>query len=63
MWYVCPHPPPHQVVEAARAANAHDFISGFEDGYKTRVGEQAVLYRVFKRVKVSTLADREYQDE
>ena len=37
-----PDSPPHQVVEAARAANAHDFISGFEDGYKTRVGERGV---------------------
>ena len=28
--------------DAARQANAHDFICGFEDGYKTLVGERGV---------------------
>jgi len=28
--------------EAARLANAHDFIQSFDDGYKTRVGERGV---------------------
>jgi len=31
-----------QVVEAARAANAHDFISEFPEGYETLVGERGV---------------------
>ena len=31
-----------QVVEVAKQANAHDFIGGFEDGYKTLVGERGV---------------------
>ena len=31
-----------QVIAAARAANAHDFISHFPDGYATRVGERGV---------------------
>lgn len=30
------------VEAAARAANAHDFISGFPDGYQTTVGERGV---------------------
>jgi ABC-type multidrug transport system fused ATPase/permease subunit len=31
---------PEQVVAAARAANAHDFIDGLPDGYETRLGER-----------------------
>jgi ATP-binding cassette subfamily B protein len=31
-----------EVEAAARAANAHDFIAAFPDGYKTRVGERGV---------------------
>jgi ATP-binding cassette subfamily B protein len=31
-----------EIVNAARAANAHDFISGFPEGYKTQVGERGV---------------------
>ena len=29
-----------EVVAAARAANAHDFIMGFPDGYQTQIGER-----------------------
>eukprot|EP00835_Amoeboradix_gromovi_P006045 NODE_646_length_5582_cov_0.573044.p1 type:complete len:546 gc:universal NODE_646_length_5582_cov_0.573044:3001-1364(-) len=29
-----------EVIEAARMANAHDFISSFQNGYNTRVGER-----------------------
>ena len=29
-----------QVIAAARLANAHDFISSFDEGYQTRVGEK-----------------------
>lgn len=29
-----------EIVEAARLANAHDFITGFSDGYETNVGER-----------------------
>jgi ATP-binding cassette subfamily B protein len=31
-----------EIVQAARAANAHDFIAGFPHGYETRVGERGV---------------------
>ena len=31
-----------QIVEAARSANAHDFISEFPEGYDTIVGERGV---------------------
>ena len=31
-----------EVVAAARAANAHDFVARFPDGYATRVGERGV---------------------
>ncbi|CAH2045069.1 unnamed protein product [Thlaspi arvense] len=31
-----------EVVEAAKASNAHNFISQFPDGYKTQVGERGV---------------------
>jgi len=31
-----------EIVEAAKQANAHDFISAFEDGYKTTVGERGI---------------------
>ena len=31
-----------QVIDAAKHANAHDFISQFEDGYDTLVGERGV---------------------
>jgi ATP-binding cassette subfamily B protein len=31
-----------EVIAAARAANAHDFIMEFPDGYETRVGERGV---------------------
>ncbi|WP_233530961.1 ABC transporter ATP-binding protein [Paenibacillus alkalitolerans] len=31
-----------QIVEAARAANAHDFITSFKDGYDTIIGERGM---------------------
>ncbi|CAH9084545.1 unnamed protein product [Cuscuta europaea] len=31
-----------EVIEAARAANVHTFVSGLPDGYKTQVGERGV---------------------
>ncbi|KAL2653498.1 hypothetical protein R1flu_021626 [Riccia fluitans] len=31
-----------EIIQAAKAANAHNFISGFTDGYNTQVGERGV---------------------
>lgn len=41
--YGCPNASLEQVVEAAKQANAHDFISEFSDGYHTRVGQGSTL--------------------
>ncbi|MBL8616003.1 MAG: ATP-binding cassette domain-containing protein [Deltaproteobacteria bacterium] len=40
--YGRPEATTEQVMAAARAANAHDFVSAFPDGYETRVGERGV---------------------
>ncbi|XP_034915408.1 ABC transporter B family member 15 [Populus alba] len=32
-----------EIIEAAKAANAHDFISGLKDGYETWCGDRGVL--------------------
>ena len=40
--YGKPHASPEEIVAAARAARAHDFISEFPEGYDTRVGERGV---------------------
>ncbi|WLR42679.1 ABC transporter ATP-binding protein [Bacillus carboniphilus] len=37
-----PHASGEEVIEAAKAANAHDFISSLPNGYETRVGERGV---------------------
>ncbi len=40
--YGRPDAPPERVLAAARAANAHDFVAGFPEGYETLVGERGV---------------------
>lgn len=40
--YGVPDAPLEQIIEAAKAAHAHDFIEAFADGYQTRVGERGV---------------------
>ena len=35
-----PEPPEQEIIEAARIANAHDFITALPEGYDTLVGEQ-----------------------
>lgn len=43
----------NEVIEAARAANAHDFISSFPDAYKTIVGERGVKLSGGQRQRVA----------
>jgi ATP-binding cassette, subfamily B, bacterial MsbA len=42
-----------EVIEAARAANAHEFITGFPDAYKTIVGERGVKLSGGQRQRVA----------
>ena len=44
---------PQQVQDAARAANAHEFISGFPDGYATLVGEKGIKLSGGQRQRVA----------
>jgi ABC-type multidrug transport system fused ATPase/permease subunit len=40
--YGCPSVTKEVAIEAAKKANAHDFISSFPDGYDTQVGERGI---------------------
>jgi len=41
------------IVSAAKAANAHDFIAGFPDGYATIVGEKGVKLSMGQRQRIT----------
>jgi ATP-binding cassette subfamily B protein len=51
--YGHPEAGPEQIIEAARAANAHDFIVGFPDGYDTMVGERGQSLSGGERQRIS----------
>ncbi len=48
-----PQATPEQIEEAARAAQAHDFIQQFKDGYNTVVGERGVMLSGGQRQRIA----------
>ena len=42
-----------QIIEAARAAHAHDFIMGFTDGYESKVGEHGAQLSGGQRQRIA----------
>jgi ATP-binding cassette subfamily B protein len=51
--YGHPEATPEQIIEAAKAANAHDFVVGFPDGYDTMVGERGQSLSGGERQRIS----------
>jgi ATP-binding cassette subfamily B protein len=51
--YGQPGAPRDKVIEAARQANAHDFISKFPEGYETLVGERGVKLSGGQRQRIA----------
>ncbi len=48
-----PHATEQEIEEAARVANAHDFIMAFDDGYEAIIGERGVKLSGGQRQRVS----------
>ncbi len=51
--YAKPEAAPEEIMRAAKAANAHDFIMRFPDGYDTEVGERGVRLSGGERQRLS----------
>jgi len=51
--YAKPDASPEEILRAAKAANAHDFIMRFPDGYDTQVGERGVRLSGGERQRLS----------
>jgi ATP-binding cassette subfamily B protein len=51
--YARPQATDEQIVEAARAANAHDFITSLPEGYETLVGERGMRLSGGERQRIS----------
>jgi ATP-binding cassette subfamily B protein len=43
----------HEIADAARAANAHDFVSSLPNGYETRVGERGMTLSGGERQRIA----------
>ncbi len=51
--YAKPDATPEEIMRAAKAANAHDFIVKFPDGYDTRVGERGLRLSGGERQRIA----------
>jgi ATP-binding cassette subfamily B protein len=51
--YARPDATEREIVEAAKAANAHDFIVGLPHGYRTEVGERGMMISGGERQRIS----------
>ncbi len=51
--YANPGASPEEILRAAKAANAHDFVMRFPDGYDTQVGERGVRLSGGERQRLS----------
>jgi ATP-binding cassette subfamily B protein len=51
--YGKPNAKPDEIMAAARAANAHEFIMNFPDGYDTQAGERGVMLSAGERQRLA----------